>query len=251
MALQHLRSSTANKRPTPGAMSDGQLALNTEASSPGLFFKNSSGALVKVGPVHVGTTAPNVSPAGQSGNSTGELWLDTSTTPNQLKAWNGSAFVSALPDEIPVSKLQDGAARQLLQTDAAGTGVEWASNIDIPGTLDVTGATVFDSTVVVNTTGSLTLPDGTTGQRPGTPATGDVRFNTTIIQFEGYNGTAWGTIGGGAKGGGVDQVFFENDQTVTTNYTLTSNKNAVSAGPVTISSGITVTIPSGVVWVIV
>jgi hypothetical protein len=251
MALQHLRSSTANKRPTPGAMSEGQIALNTEAASPGLFFKNSSGALVKVGPVHVGATAPNVSPAGQSGNSTGEMWLDTSTTPNQLKTWNGSAFVSALPDEIPVSKLQDGTARQLLQTDAAGTGVEWASNIDIPGTLDVTGATVFDSTVVVNTTGALTLPDGTTGERPGTPATGDVRFNTTVVQFEGYNGTAWGTIGGGAKGGGVDQVFFENDQIVTTNYTLTSSKNAVSAGPVTIDSGVTVTIPSGVAWVVV
>jgi hypothetical protein len=56
--------------------------------------------------------------------------------------------------EIAVSKLADGAARQLLQTDAAGTGVEWASNIDIPGTLDVTGAAVFDSSVAV--TGALT-----------------------------------------------------------------------------------------------
>jgi hypothetical protein len=234
-------------------MSDGQLALNSEAASPGLFFKNSSGALVKAGPVHVGATAPNITPAsgGTSGNSTGELWLDTSVTPNELKTWDGSVFISALPAEIPVSKLQDGAARQLLQTDATGSGVEWASNIDIPGTLDVTGGAIFDSTVLINTTGSLTLPDGTTAERPGTPTTGDVRFNTTIVQFEGYNGTAWGTIGGGAKGGGVDQVFFENDQIVTTNYTLTSSKNAVSAGPVTIASGVTVTIPSGVAWVIV
>ena len=51
--------------------------------------------------------------------------------------------------EIAVSKLADGAARQLLQTDAAGTGVEWASNIDIPGTLDVTGAATFDAAVSV------------------------------------------------------------------------------------------------------
>jgi len=51
--------------------------------------------------------------------------------------------------EIAVSKLADGAARQLLQTDAAGTGVEWASNIDIPGTLDVTGATTLDSTLTI------------------------------------------------------------------------------------------------------
>ena len=51
--------------------------------------------------------------------------------------------------EIAVSKLADGSARQLLQTDTAGTGVEWASNIDIPGTLDVTGATVLDAAVTI------------------------------------------------------------------------------------------------------
>jgi hypothetical protein len=45
--------------------------------------------------------------------------------------------------EIAVSKLADGAARQLLQTDAAGTGVEWTSNVAIPGTLAVTGATTL------------------------------------------------------------------------------------------------------------
>jgi hypothetical protein len=59
---------------------------------------------------------------------------------------DGTATIS----ELPVSKLQDGAARQLLQTDAAGTGVEWASNIDIPGTLDVTGAATLDSTLTVS-----------------------------------------------------------------------------------------------------
>jgi hypothetical protein len=63
---------------------------------------------------------------------------------------NGTATIS----ELPVSKLQDGAARQLLQTDAAGTGVEWTSNIDVPGTLDVTSAATFDSSVAV--TGTLT-----------------------------------------------------------------------------------------------
>jgi hypothetical protein len=151
MALQHLRSSTANKRPLPAVMADGQLAANTNTASPGLFFKDSAGELVKLGPVHVGTAAPNASPAagGETGNTTGELWLDTSVTPNQLKTWNGSAWVSDFPDEIPVAKLADGAARQLLQTDAAGTGVEWTSNVDVPGTLDVTGATTLDSTLTV------------------------------------------------------------------------------------------------------
>lgn len=57
--------------------------------------------------------------------------------------------------------------------------------------------------------------------------------------------------GGGATGGGTDQVFYENDVTVTTNYTITTNKNAVTAGPVTIDSGVTVTVPSGSSWVVV
>ena len=168
---KHLRSSTANKRPTT-SITDGQLAINTNTASPGLFFKDSAGTgIVKVGPVHVGTTAPNATPAagGSSGNYLGEQWLDTSVSPAQMKVWNGSAWVGIVADELPVSKLQDGDARQLLQTDAAGTGVEWTSNVDVPGTLDVTGATTLDST--------LTVPLGSAGA-PTITFTGDT--NTGI-----------------------------------------------------------------------
>ncbi len=52
-------------------------------------------------------------------------------------------------------------------------------------------------------------------------------------------------ISAGATGGGSDEVFYENDQTVTTNYTITNGKNAMSAGPITINSGVTVTVGSG------
>jgi hypothetical protein len=94
MALQHLRSSTADKRPAPGSMSDGQLAVNTNDNSPGVFVKNAGGALVKIGPVHVGTTAPNVTPAsgGTAGNSRGELWLDTTGADYTLKTYDGTAW---------------------------------------------------------------------------------------------------------------------------------------------------------------
>jgi len=96
MAIQQLRSSTANKRPDPVSMVNGQIALNIADTSPGLFFKNASGALVKAGPVHVGSTAPNISPAGTVGNATGELWLDTSVTPSVLRTWDGSVWQSLL-----------------------------------------------------------------------------------------------------------------------------------------------------------
>ena len=55
----------------------------------------------------------------------------------------------------------------------------------------------------------------------------------------------------GAKGGGSDQVFYENDSTVTTNYTISTTKNAMSAGPVSINSGVTVTVNDGSTWTIV
>jgi hypothetical protein len=75
--------------------------------------------------------------------------------------------------EIAVSKLADGTARQLLQTDAAGTGVEWTSNVDIPGTLDVTGAATFDAAVTI--AGDLTV-NGTT-----------TNINTTNLVVEDKN----------------------------------------------------------------
>lgn len=96
----------------------------------------------------------------------------------------------------------------------------------------------------------MLIPKGTTAQRPAVPVDGEMRYNTTTDQFEGYQGGAWGQLGGGATGGGGDEVFVENARTVTTNYTLSTNKSAESVGPITINSGITVTIPSDQRWVV-
>ena len=57
-------------------------------------------------------------------------------------------------------------------------------------------------------------------------------------------------ISGGATGGGGDQVFVENSTEVTVSYTLPTGKNAESVGPISILSGVTVTIPSGQRWVV-
>lgn len=94
-------------------------------------------------------------------------------------------------------------------------------------------------------TGSAVLPKGTTAQRDGTPLSGYLRYNTTIGKPEVYDGSAWGSVGGGATGGGSDTVFQENSRTVTTNYTLSTGKSASCVGPLTVNSGVTLTIPSG------
>jgi hypothetical protein len=95
--VKHLRSSTASKRPTASGLAEGQLAINTASGTPGLFLKNSAGAVVKVGPVHVGASAPNAVPAGSAGNSTGELWVNNSATIHGLNYYTGSAFVNLTP----------------------------------------------------------------------------------------------------------------------------------------------------------
>jgi hypothetical protein len=103
-----------------------------------------------------------------------------------------------------------------------------------------------------SSTGSAVMPSGTTAQRNGSPNAGNLRFNTTDTSFEGYDGSAWGAIGGGggASGGGSDAIFYENGQTITTSYSITASTNAMSTGPLTVNSGVSVTVPSGSRWVV-
>jgi len=62
---------------------------------------------------------------------------------------------------------------------------------------------------------------------------------------------SWAAAGAGAQGAGGDNIFWENDQTVTQDYTITNGKNAGSFGPITIQSGVTVTVGSGETWTVV
>jgi len=175
MTLQHLRSSTANKRPTPGAMGDGQLAINTNANSTGLFFKDSSGALVKVGPVHIGTTAPNVSPAsgGASGNTVGEQWLDTTGGSFVLKIWDGSAwrsesgtFVDATGDTMTGALVMDNQQQvRFRETTANGTNyIALQAPASVASDKTITLPDVTGTVVTTGDTGTVTstmLLDGT------------------------------------------------------------------------------------------
>ena len=108
---------------------------------------------------------------------------------------------------------------------------------------------VVDTTTVVektSATGAAVIPAGTTGQRDAAPANGYFRYNSTLASFEGYVAGAWGGVGGAQAGG----VIFENALTISANYTLTTNKNGFSVGPITIGSGVSVTIPSGQRWLV-
>ena len=130
------------------------------------------------------------------------------------------------------------------------------SGLDVGGAFAATGNISGNANGGVYGSGYWKVPQGPTTARPGEAgqppvATGMMRFNTSVDQFEGYNGTEWGQLGGGATGSGGDTVFVLNEQVVTTTYTIPNNFNATSCGPITLNSGVVVNIGSGENWSIV
>jgi len=140
-------------------------------------------------------TAPSVDDDGNALLTGALYWNSTS---NELYLWTGSAWTrSALSGADYVSKTGD----------------------TMTGALSLTALTASaDSTF--SSTGALSISKGTTGQRP-TPASGMFRFNTTTTEFEGYNGTAWSSVGGAA---------LSNDTTTATNvFPLFANATSGAA----------------------
>jgi hypothetical protein len=124
------------------------------------------------------------------------------------------------------------------------THVEVDANFTNLNTDKVEAAAVVAKTAA---TGSAVIPTGTTGQQDGSPAAGYLRFNTTDTSFEGYDGSAWGSIGGGA----TSDAIYENSATIAENITIATGRNGMSTGPISVGAGITVTVESGARYVVI
>ena len=164
------------------------------------------------------------------------------TADNALVASAVSTFGGTLIDDANA-----GAARTTLGLGDVATTAASAYATAAQGTKADAASPLVTTVTKTASTGSGQLPSGTTAQRDGSPAAGMIRFNSTTSGFEGYDGSAWGSIGGGASAGGA---IYENSNAISANHTLTSNTNAMSVSPLTIASGATVTIPSGARWVV-
>lgn len=125
----------------------------------------------------------------------------------------------------------DGTQFQITSTASSGN----FTNLSASGTVTFSG------------TGAVQLTSGTTAQQPVSPTAGMIRYNTTTNSFEGYNGTSWGLIGGTNS---TTLGYWQNAQSITANSSIDVGYSASSAGPITIASGITVTVPSGSRWII-
>jgi hypothetical protein len=124
-------------------------------------------------------------------------------------------------------------------------GTDITYQFDFAGDLTVSTLTSLgDGTF--SGTGQVKLPAGTTGQRSGSPANGMIRYNSSLSQFEGYGAGQWGGIGGAQAGGAI----MTNKDVASVSYTIASGENGLSVGPVTVDSGVTITVATNQRWLI-
>lgn len=170
-------------------------------------------------------------------SGTGSIKLPVGTTAQRDGAFSGTGSISGTT--LTITAVSAGALA--IGSTITGTGVTAGTRITAFGT--GTGGAGTYTVSASQTVSSTTITD--------VASTGMIRYNSTLTTFEGYDGSNWGSIGGGATGGGTDNVFWNNDQTVNTSYSIPASTNAGSFGPITIGASATVTIPSSSTWTVV
>lgn len=223
-------SATASAVPLAANLVAGELALNTNDGK--LYFKNSSGVVTLLAS---GATAINSISFGSTGLTPATATTGAVTVAGTLGIANGGTNQTSFT-----------AGQIHFGSFSTSANLFWDNTNNRLGI----GTSSPAVSLAISATDAILAPVGTTAQRP-TGATGYIRYNTTLSQFEGYGASAWGAIGGGATGGGGEQVFWENETSIDTSYTITAGKNAGTFGPVTVAAGVTVTVPTGSVWSIV
>jgi hypothetical protein len=228
-------SCTAAAVPLAANLVAGELALNTLDGK--LYYKNSSNVVTLLASTAATTNVSSIT-FGSTGLTPSTATTGAVTVAGTLVVGNGGTGLTTLT----AGRIPYGAGTSALGNSA---NLFWDSANNRLGI----GTSSPAVSLAISATDAILLPSGTTGQRP-TGAAGYIRYNSTTGSFEGYT-TAWGSIGGGATGAGGDQIFYQNGQTVTTDYTITAGQNAGTFGPITINSGVTVTVPTGSTWSIV
>tara|TARA_B100001939_G_scaffold62704_1_gene51717 strand:+ start:2561 stop:2983 length:423 start_codon:yes stop_codon:yes gene_type:complete len=133
--IQFKRTSVLQKRPTAAQLALGEPAVVLHQSSFGVFLEDSNGDIRKIGPIHVGSSAPNASAAGSSGHALGEGWLDTNS--NALKVWDGSQWVSISggggggASHLEDFGLETGSVDYGLVTQSVASSEDWGSSLSL------------------------------------------------------------------------------------------------------------------------
>jgi hypothetical protein len=234
--------------------------MNTLATADVVNDMNVLGTADVVSDMNTLGTAPNVTNMNTLAGISGDITNVSGISANVTTVAGVSANVTTVAGVAANVTTVAGIAGNVTTVAGVSANVTTVAGIDTEVTtlagLDTEILALYADLANINTkvgktadTGSAILPAGTTGQRDVTPAAGYIRYNTSTNSFEGY-GASWMPVGGGATGGGNDAIFVENDLVVTTNYTIPATKNAHTVGPISINSGISVTVSSGSRWLV-
>lgn len=177
----------------------------------------------------------------------GASWIETSSASVgtmakfNYTATGGQTVFSGADDNTAVLSLSVGAEIVTLNGVVLEQGTDYTATASAV-TL-TSGATAGDE-VNIYAFGNFTVADVVPASTGGT-------FQSNVVVNGNLDAQTFTQNGSPLEAGAKEGVFWENSQTVTTNYTITANKNAGTFGPITINSGVSVTIPSGSRWVIV
>jgi hypothetical protein len=177
---------------------------------------------------------------------------------NNYQTWEISATPTVVVNSyvtIPVALVTSGGTSQFADAQNLLFAIVSSGLVGATGPIGATGATgvigndgATGSTGPIGATGDVgATGEGATGATGLVGATGDVG----ATGLDGATGSTGPAGTGGATGAGTDEIFWENDQNVTASYTISTNKNAMTAGPITVNAGVVVTVPSGSTWTVV
>ena len=132
----------------------------------------------------------------------------TNVTTNGTAGSSGAYTQIVVGDTTPMVIHYQCSAHSLMgnavQTNSATATGTLLSSLSVSGNMDVTGTFTVSDNILMTGTGAIDVAAGTTAQRPGSPSAGMFRFNSQTSEFEGYDGSAWGEIGGSAATGTAD-----------------------------------------------
>lgn len=164
------RTGNSSDRPNTVTVQAGEPALSFGGADPGLYFKDSAGAIRKIGGSHYATTAPNSTPAGSAGNSVGELWA-LSTGSFYLQVWTGSTWQKVGAGFADIAGLANTATTATTATTA------------------ITATTATTANVALECTGKVATTF--TGTLPTVGVAGSLAFDTVIGTLYASDGTTW------------------------------------------------------------
>jgi hypothetical protein len=203
--IQLYYSTTATNQPTSGNLLDGELAINITDGK--LYYKDNTGT-VKLLASNTSTVNVNTISFGSTGLTPATATSGAVTVAGTLAIANGGtgststtycSLTTNVTGTLPVGNGGTGITSLTANYIPYGNGssaFQSSANLTFNGsTLAITGALTATADSAFTSTGALQLPSGTTGQQP-TGVAGKLRFNTTSSSFEGYNGSAWTTVGG-------------------------------------------------------